>query len=160
MREKKHVPGAGSKALQDSIRSRGDFAWRFASGASVKKQIPSRLLLPDLGGPSSLVVSVVPLGDIFVDFGNVPESSQLTGSASTLEWARQHLCKRQSVQAALEPQGIALTQFGQGQVGGAGVPSVRGPLGFSVSSQIDFQFVSRWTIPGVVSRVTSIKSGI
>src|SRR4029077_7454725 len=106
-------------------------------------------LSPDLGGPASLIFTIVPFDQIRVDFSRSSKTSQLTGAPGTLRRARKHFGKRQSAQPFSQAARIPFAPFCKRQISKSCVLARERPLGFPVPCQINDwkHLVHRFTPP-------------
>jgi hypothetical protein len=82
-------------------------------------------------------LSIVPLHQIWVRFGDRSKSGQFAGSGGTLQRAGKNLGKGQPLQPLSEPDGVALAIRGQRQIGEAGILAGVSPSGVAVPGQVD-----------------------
>ena len=114
--EERDVPPLIDKTCYDSIRTIGDLRGHFAAGTAVAKQIPPRSLLPDFRSLLSLVSTIVPFGQIRLNFGQDRQPRQLACSSGAFPWACQHTRKRKFPQPNSELARLILALRGQWKV--------------------------------------------
>ncbi len=137
--EERDVPFQRAQAGNQAIRAVGDLRGSFTVRTAVEKDIPAGLSLENFRGALAIEVSIVPLHQIWFDFGSRVQCGQFTGSPRTLSRTGQHMGKWN----APEPPGkFACLQFapcGQWNVRDAGVPPRTRPLGFAVSNEVELR---------------------
>src|ERR1700757_743074 len=74
-RKNQHIPLHIAKAVNYSMSSRVNLAWRLTARTSIAKQLPVRPLPPDLCTGTAFIVTVVPFDQVCVDFGFSSETS-------------------------------------------------------------------------------------
>src|SRR5689334_10317893 len=94
-RKEQHVASDGAYALDDDVGTHADLGRCFAAGTAVHEQVPVGSLGTNLGGTESFVLSVVPLEQVRVEFGNGLEAGQFASSCRTLQGAREYLGERE-----------------------------------------------------------------
>jgi len=99
--------------------------------------LPIRPFGQDFGGAATLVIAVIPFGEIGIDFGGRTKAGEFASPHRALRRAGQDLGKNHSVQPRRERPRLALAILGQGQIGAAGVLTREAPGGFAVPPEIE-----------------------
>ena len=119
-RKDKDVPRHSAHPLHDSVSTLADLLRRFPSGSAVSEQFPVRTLSKNLSRTAPLILTVVPLDQVWIDFSYGPEAGQLACTGRSLQWTGKDLRKLQSFQALSKPASGALT----GSISGKSVSPV------------------------------------
>ena len=75
----------------ESVGAVGNLSGRFTPGATVAENIPIRSALANVHGASSLVISIVPFGEIRFDFRIIIQSNQGTSPLCPSTRAAEHM---------------------------------------------------------------------
>jgi hypothetical protein len=121
----------------DTISSRADLPRRFAPGTAITKQFPLGPFSVNLVAAATLVLTIVPLKQVFFNLGHLSETCQLASPSGAPQWACEHFCKGQAPQSLGEAARVALAALGQRQIRQPGVLPGDAPGSFAVASQID-----------------------
>jgi hypothetical protein len=111
-REQQNVAPELPNLANDTISSRTDLPRGFAAGASIAKQFPLGPVSMNLTAAATLVLTIVPLKQIFFNLDNLAETGQLTSPGRPLQWAGQNLFEFHPIQPLPEAAGIALAALG------------------------------------------------
>lgn len=132
MREHEHVTRLGEHGLDHATGSAGYFRKGLAALHAVFPYVPARAFEANLLGRAGFHLAVVPLGQIVTYASNVAEPREVTGLASSFEWAREHRPEivAREPDSHLDGLGPALGQ--ERDVGTASVTAGEAPLGGSV----------------------------
>lgn len=137
MGEKQAVSALCAKPIDNAIGTCAHRVKCFTAGASVIEKTPAGALDLDIGGTSTLVVTVVPFHQIVVlldasvrhrQFGSAPCALQRTG-----EDAIETECGK----ARLELARLLLSSLGQWKIGATGVLSRQRPCRLAVTHEED-----------------------
>jgi hypothetical protein len=112
-----------SQSRDDAIGAVGHLFRRFAAGASVSKEIPVWTRLADVHGESSLVVAIVPFGQIGIDFGVSAQPGQLARAYDALAGTHLNASERNALEACAKFPGFVFAHNGQGNIRAARVPA-------------------------------------
>ena len=99
------------------------------------KDSPSGFGLADLLGGDSLILAVVPLGEIVGDLGAIEEPGQLTGALCAGTGTAEDELEVPVGEFFLKRGSLSLALERQGNVGEGSVLAVLAPLGFTVADE-------------------------
>ena len=125
-------------AGNDAVDSRGDISGGFAVRAGVSENGPASDPFSDFRAGEAFVVAVVPLGEVWGDFGFFGEAGEFAGAAGAEAGTAQHETELTVSKKRLEVSGAQLAGGGEGDVGGGGVAAGEAPFGFAVADENDF----------------------
>src|SRR5437899_3291078 len=89
----------------------GDVLRRFSVRAAVAEHLPAWPLLEDVLGPLALETAIVPLHQVRIDIGNLPEAGQRAGLCGTLQRTGENPGERKTLQPLAEQAGALLSPF-------------------------------------------------
>ena len=137
MGEQRDVASNTPEALQHPVHTGGNVLRGLAVGDAVAPQQPPGPITPNVDGPKTLVVPVVPLAEVLGHDDGSTEAGESTGLQRPGHGAGEH--QREGVR--LEPRAkearLVATAFGQWDVGAAGVLPGQRPLGLAVAHEHD-----------------------
>ncbi len=113
-----------------------DLRHALAAGTAVRPDQPIGFVGADLCGGQTFVATVVPFGEALGGLIDV-QSGKLSGHLRASPRAAEHqwVLRREIGQRRAGRDGLAMAHLGQFQLGASGVPTVSGPLGFTVAQQ-------------------------
>lgn len=110
-----------------------------AAGATVAEYLPAGPLLLDLVRRLSLVIAVVPFGEVAINDSDPPESRQFAGAHRSLQWAGEDTRNAQAFEPLGKSVSIPFTSLGQWEISQSGVLPRDRPGSLAVSREIDYR---------------------
>ena len=135
MREDGNVTFQRPEPSNQPVCAFGNLGGRVAAWTSVSKDIPFWPCLANIRRAQSLVLAVVPLGEVRFDFRKVTQPGQLACSPCTLQGTSEYAAERHSAEPLCQIAGVLFALFNQRDIGSTGMLAGERPSGFAVSHQ-------------------------
>jgi hypothetical protein len=131
--EEQNIAEHGADSSDHTVSPRSYLCRRLAARTAVAKELPIGPILENFGSPEALIVAVIPFDQIPIDLGCGANSGQLASSTRSLHGACKDFAKRQISKPLTKLTGVALSAFGQRQIGRAGVLTRQTPFSLTMS---------------------------
>src|SRR5438067_8629189 len=137
VREQSHVAINCACPSDHPVRARAHLRRRLPAWAAIAKDQPARRALVNLARRQSLVLAVVPLGEVMVYYRFVAEPSQLAGFARPLHRATEDESERLLGELRPHSFGEPAPVVGQRNIGRSSVLPAEAPRRLAVSDRED-----------------------
>src|SRR5256886_4885895 len=127
-----------SREGDELLRPRVNLLWGLASRRAVFVQLPVRIRFMDLFGGQSFVTAIVHFLQQRRDL-QILKAGELGGAPGALHRARVNSVELDATEPLTQGPGLVLAAWGEGQIGGAGVPPRETPLRLAVAGEVDLE---------------------
>jgi len=132
--KEKDVATAAAQPVDHTIGARSNVGSGFALRAAIFEQTPCRVIRTNLGRSSSLVLAVVPLGQIGIDDRDRAEAGKFTRPPCPLKRTGEHVVEPHLAQPFTERPCLLLTARGERDIGAARVLASNRPRCLAVTN--------------------------
>jgi hypothetical protein len=126
-----------SKVRYESVGAVGNLSGRFTTGATVAEDIPVGSDLANVHRASSFIITVVPFGEVRLDFSALNQSSQCTSPLCPPTRAAEHMDEFGAAQSFSKVSRFLFPMFSQRDICTTGMLVGQRPLSLTVPNKIE-----------------------
>ena len=121
VREERDLSVQLSKICYEPVCTVGNLSGHFTSGTPVTEDIPVRSTLANVRRAPSFVITIVPLGEVRLDFRILTQSNQSTSPLCPTTRAAKHMGESSATQSLSKLSRFVFAMFSQGNVCATGM---------------------------------------